>query len=114
MNYLDKTLPLTQRKELFAQQINKQLNPIPEAEFNPDTFEPMGNEMAELSNRVRTLPPKVLPITHNLKPKPVREGQMIGMFESKQDLYLTFAHRCNDLQKQIDDLTTIVNNLINK
>ncbi len=114
VDYLDKTIPLNERKQILAGKLSQMMNPIPVEEFNPDTFEPLGADMAEISDRIRTVPPKLLPITHNLKPKPVREGQLIGMFESKQDLYLTFAHRCNDLQNQIDALITIVNNLTNK
>ena len=61
-------------------------------------------DMVAVANRTRDIPPKELP-TFGMKPKVFREGQMIGEFESKQDLYLTFAHRCNDLQAQIDKLT---------
>jgi len=39
------------------------------------------------------------------------EGQMIGMFESKQDLYLIFAQRCNELQKEIDAIKFILSKL---
>jgi len=39
-----------------------------------------------------------------MHPKELLEGQMLGMFESKQDLYLLFAHKCNELQSQIDEL----------
>ncbi len=99
--YLDKTVPLKERRLEFKKITKEMMNPFPVEEFNPDTFEPMGEDMAEVADRARTLPQKKLP-TFNLKPKPVREGQMIGMYESKQDIYLTFAHRCNQLQEEID------------
>lgn len=111
IKYLDKSYSLDERKQFFKEEIDKTMNPVPDNDFNPETFEPMGADMAEISDRVREIPSKYLPITYNLKPKPVREGQMVGMFESKQDIYLTFAHRCNDLQKQIDDLVEIINNI---
>jgi hypothetical protein len=44
-----------------------------------------------------------------MKPKELLEGQMIGMYESKQDLYLLFAHKCNELQKRIDNLEKLIN-----
>ena len=100
--FLDKTLSLEKRKQIFKDIIEKQLNP--KKDFNPDAFEPFANaDIAEISDRTRDIPPKQLP-TFGLKPKQIREGQMIGMYESKQDLYLIMAHRCNDLQSQIDEL----------
>jgi hypothetical protein len=110
--YLDKTLSLKDRKIEFKSIIDKQMNPV--KNFNPDTFEPFAPpEIQEISDRTRKLPQKELP-TFGIKPKEIREGQMIGMYESKQDLYLIFAHRCNDLQKQIDDLTIEINKLKEK
>lgn len=59
---------------------NKIMNPV--KDFNPDTFLVEGRERKD--------PPRTLP-TFGLKPKKILEGQMIGMYESKQDLYLMIA-----------------------
>ena len=85
-------------------------HPVPENEFNPNTFEPQGEDMAEINDRGREDPPTILP-TYGLKPKKIREGQMIGMYESKQDIYLIMAHKINALQTQIEDLQNQINNL---
>ena len=103
--YQDKTKPLKERQDDYNISIDKMMNPIPSSEFNPDEFEPMGDDMKAVSNRVRKIPPKLLP-TFNMKPKVIREGQMIGMYESKQDLYLIMAHRLNEMQIEIDLLKT--------
>lgn len=98
--YLDKTLSLEERKQSYKEEIEKMMNPF--LEFDPDHFEPIINEVDnEVLDRVRIVPPKELP-TFDLKPKEIREGQMIGLYESKQDLYLVFAHRCNEMQEEID------------
>ncbi len=93
-------------KEQYKQQLEVLLNPVPQDKFNPDDFEPLGEEAKKINFRKRVNPPKELP-TFGLKPKEILEGQMIGMFETKQDLYLIFAHRINELQKQIDELKKI-------
>ena len=81
-------------------QDEKMMNPI--KDFDPDNFEPLASDEEKKScYRKRVKPPKELP-TFGIKPKEILEGQMIGMYESKQDLYLIFAHRCNELQKEID------------
>ena len=110
--YLDKTFSLKERKQAFKDIMEKRLNP--QKNFNPDTFEPCNMpDMIEISDRIRKLPPKELP-TFGIKPKEIREGQMIGMYESKQDLYLIMAHRCNELQKEIDLLKQEIIILKNK
>jgi hypothetical protein len=104
-HYYDKDLPLAERKQLFATAMDKMMNPVPAGSFDPNTFEPAGADATEVSDRVREVPPTLLP-TFGMKPKTVREGQMIGMYESKQDIYLILAHRCNALQAEIDLLKT--------
>ena len=105
--YLDSKYTLKERKVFFQEQINKQMNP--DKDFNPETFDPMkGVPEYEVGKRDRVVPPKEL-LTYDLKPKQILEGQMIGMFESKQDLYLIFAHRCNELQKKIEELEAKIN-----
>jgi len=108
--YQDKTKPLKDRQDDYNSSMDKMMNPIASEDFYPDDFEPMGEDMKEVANRNRIVPPKFLP-TFNIKPKEIREGQMIGMFESKGDIYLTFAHRTNALQTEIDELKIIVADL---
>jgi len=89
-------------KEQRKQQDEKMMNPI--KDFNPEDFEPLASpEEKESCYRKRIKPPKELP-TFGIKPKEILEGQMIGMYESKQDLYLIFAHRCNEMQREIEEL----------
>ena len=109
--YLNKTKTLVERQAHYTEVINKKMNPIPKDKFNPDTFEPLGDvdDMVAIANRKRSIPPEVLP-TCGLNPKVFREGQMIGMFESKQDSYLTMAHCINRLTKQVRELEEKVNN----
>jgi hypothetical protein len=80
-------------KEEFDALTEKHMNPVPAEDFDPATFDPMklnDHPHSEVGARERVTPPKRLP-TMGLKPKKVREGQMVGMFESKQDLYLLIA-----------------------
>lgn len=109
---LDKKIPLEERILIKKQADNEMMNPFDD--FNPNNFEPLArNEEKELCYRKRIKPPKELP-TFNIKPKEIMEGQMIGMYESKQDIYLIFAHKCNDMQKQIDLLEQKVGQLDKK
>lgn len=104
--YLDKNLSLDERKRIYKEEvIDKMMNPIKKEEFIASSFDPLstGNEEEILAFRERKDPPEILK-TNNIKPKEIREGQMIGMYESKQDLYLTFAHRCNALQEKVNAL----------
>jgi len=102
--YEDKTKPIEERKAEYKKAIDKKMNPVRVEDFDPENFEPLGDmDMNKVAGRKRIYPPKILP-TFGIKPKEIREGQMIGMFESKQDLYLIMAHKINELQKEIDDL----------
>lgn len=109
--YEDTTKPIKERQNLYNIEMDKMMNPVDN--FNPDTFEPMGEDIRLVANRIKKIPDKELPL-FNMKPKEIRVGQMIGMFESKQDLYLIFAHRCNEMQKEIDGLKDTINKLVNK
>jgi hypothetical protein len=108
--HLDKSLTKEQRKIAYKKLMESKLNPI--KDFDPEDFEPLASdEEKDFLYRKRIKPGKKLP-TFGLKPKEIMEGQLIGMFESKQDLYLLIAHINNDMQdkmdamqKQIDDLT---------
>lgn len=82
------------------------LNPIKAKDFDPDTYEPDAtNVMVQLIPRVREKPPRRLP-TGGLKPKEIMQGQKVGNFESKQELYLHIA----ELSERISDLEDIINN----
>ena len=109
--YEDKNFSMAERKVDYAEKMEKMMNPF--KNFNVSNFEPDGDEMRIITNRKRVMPLKKLK-TYGLKPKETRTGQMIGMYESKQDIYLTFAHRCNQLQNEIDNLKKEINILNNK
>ena len=110
IKYLDKNLSLEEKKLDYKKNVEKMMNPF--IDFNPDNFEPIDRDLSELSERKRIIPQKQLPL-FGLKPKEIREGQMIGMYESKQDIYLIFAHRCNEMQNEIDFLKNEINLLKN-
>lgn len=103
----DKTLPLETRRMAHKELMQAMLNPKEDAEFDPETFDPMeGVDDFEVKKRERKEPPKRLP-TKGLKPKELFDGQMIGMFESKQDLYLLIAwlsHRVSDLEDEVKEM----------
>jgi len=104
MALADTKLSKTKRKQAYKNIMDRMLNPVPEADFNPETFDAMDDDPEyEIKKRNRTEPPKRLP-TKGLKPKQILEGQMVGMFESKQDLYLLIAwlsERVTDLEEQL-------------
>lgn len=101
----DKTKPLKDKKEAYLSLRDGMLNP--KAVFDPETFDPYDDvENYEAMKRPRVVPPRRLP-TLGLKPKEIMEGQMVGMFESKQDLYLMIAwlsERVSDLEDLVDSL----------
>ena len=104
LQYKDKSKPLKEREVLYKTEVtDKMMNPVPVEDFDVKKFDPMADDTEEyqFAKRERVAPPKELP-TFGMNPKEIREGQMIGMYESKQDLYLTFAHRCNQLQAEIE------------
>jgi len=106
MKYKDKTKLLEDRKELYkAEIVDKRCNPIPAKDFDPKTFDPMADDTDEylLGKRERKMPSGTLP-TNGMLPKEILEGQTIGLYESKQDLYLLFANKINELEKRITDL----------
>jgi len=108
----DKSLSMEERKDAWKDLRNNLLNP--RENFNPDTFDPYdAEENYDVMKRARVTPPKELP-TFGLKPKEIMEGQMIGMYESKGDLYLTFAHRTNALQTEVDSLNKRIKQLEGK
>lgn len=103
--YEDKTLSKEERISAYNKEIDKLMNPIPEKDFNPQTFDPIKIEgMEDLVVRKRVLKKGKLP-TFGLLPKEIREGQMIGMYESKQDIYLILANKINELYDEIKSLS---------
>jgi len=102
--YLDSTKPMVTRTRSYAIAVNKRMNPVAAKDFNPETFDPMeGYPETEVGRRERKLPPARLP-TKGMKPKEIREGQMVGMYETKQDLYLLIAwlsERVTDLEEEL-------------
>jgi len=104
LKYLDTKYTLEERKVFFIEETNKRMNPF--KDFDPETFDLGKNSPEyEVGKRARVLQSGDFP-TFGLKPKQIRVGQMIGMFESKQDLYLIMAHRINQLQEEIELLKT--------
>lgn len=86
---VDVSLPDAARKAAYEQIMDGLLNP--KTQFDPQTFDPMdGVDAYDIKKRPREEPSRTLP-TMGMKPKKLFEGQMIGMFESKQDLYLLIA-----------------------
>lgn len=98
----DKSLPLKDRQKAHEELMDEVLNP--KDEFDSETFDPMDDvEGADVKCRKRCEPPRRLP-TMGMRPKKILEGQMIGMLESKQDLYLLIAwlsERVSDLEDEL-------------
>jgi hypothetical protein len=106
--YTDKNLSKEERISEYNKEIDKLMNPIPEEDFDRETFDPIKIEgMEDLVVRKRAIKKGKLP-TYGLLPKEIREGQMIGMYESKQDLYLLFAHKYNELLDEIEKLKKLI------
>lgn len=104
----DKSLPLSERKGAYKAQLEGVLNP--KKNFDPKTFDPYDSDPDyEVKKRPRVEPPRILP-DMGMLPKQIMEGQMIGVYESRQDLYLLIAWlsrrvtELEDLNKQKGDL----------
>ena len=109
--YLDKKYSLEERKKFHKEEWDKIMNPF--KDFNPDDFYPGCSEELKPFVRKRVKPNKILP-TFDLFPKEIRIGEMLGNFESKQDIYLIFAHRCNEMQQEIEQLKEKIKQMENK
>lgn len=100
----DRSLPIAERKAAREEHLALLLNP--RENFNPETFQPDCTENDpdyEVRKRERMEPPRRLP-TLGMKPRKIMEGQMTGMYESKQDLYLLIAwlsERLSDLEDEV-------------
>lgn len=103
----NKKAKIADRRAAYREIMDGMLNPKAPEEFDPETFDPMDNvDDYEVKKRSRKEPPRRLP-TMGLKPKELFEGQMVGMFESKQDLYLLIAwlsHRVADLEDEVKQI----------
>jgi hypothetical protein len=98
----NQNLPIQERRTAYLELQEEKMNP--DKDFNPNTFDPMkGIPNYEVVKRERAEPPKRL-TTFGMKPKKILQGQMIGMFESKQDLYLLMAHYINNLLDRVEEL----------
>lgn len=106
---LDESLPREERIEAANTLKFKLLNPVQESEFDPLTFERNKDPLVELIPRKRVKPPSRLP-TRGLMPKETMEGQMVGEYESKQDLYLLIANLYDTVATLTELLET--NNII--
>lgn len=99
----DASLPLEERKKAYIESRNALLNPV--EVFDPATFDPQDDDPDHaVKRRNRKTPPSILP-DMGMLPKEILEGQMIGMFESKQDLYLLIAwlsRRVTALETEVD------------
>lgn len=102
--YLDEKLSIEERQADFAKVLEKRDNPIAAEEFDPATHDPLaGLPERAFKPLERQEPPKRLP-TMGLLPDKIRESQMVGMYLSKQELYLLIAHlsnRITDLEEKI-------------
>ena len=102
----DETKPIKVREKAFKEIMDERMNP--ESNFDPETFDPMkGVQNYDIVKRPREDPPKRLPNKLGLKPKRILEGQMIGMYESKQELYLlicALSERVADLEEWRDSI----------
>ena len=91
-----------ERRDAYKTLLDRKLNPA--KDFNPETFDPMsGVPDFELRKRTRIKPDRRLE-TMGMQPKEILQGQMIGMYESKQDLYLLIAHLYNRVADLEDKL----------
>lgn len=98
----DSTLPMATRKEAHREAMDSVMNP--DDNFDPVTFDTKkGIPNYEVKKRERVATPDILP-TMGMYPKKLIEGQRIGEFESKQDLYLMLAHINNKLFQELSTL----------
>ena len=101
----DKTLGIAERKKAYKELQDDYMNP--REQFDPKTFDPAeGDPEYEVKKRERIQMQKRLPHL-NMHPKKIVQGQMIGMYESKQDLYLMIAwlsERVSDLEDKLENM----------
>ena len=101
----DTKVSISKREKAYKEIVKDFMNP--DENFNPETFDYKRDTIGyDVKKRNREAPAKRLP-TMGLKPKKILEGQMVGMFESKQDLYLLIAalyDRVADLEEWRDSI----------
>src|SRR3990172_1167594 len=105
--WMDLTKTLEERKQIWDDFWDAMMNPIAGEDFDPESFESFMDSPefeAGLGTRHLERSEPALPLyTHGIKPKPLRKGQRIGEYESKQDIYLTLAWALNKLWKEFQD-----------
>ncbi len=100
-------IPEAERRDLYEAMREELMNPF--QTFDPGTFDHMSDvEGYDARKRVRVAPGDRLP-TMGMLPKQIMEGQMIGLYESKQDLYLIMAYYINQLLDRIEVLEKLNN-----
>lgn len=108
----DSSVPLEVRKRVYKELVDIQQNP--DDNFDPLTFDQMRDiENYDVVKRLREVPPHRLE-TLGMLPKKMLGGQLIGEYESKQDLYLTMAYYINGLLDRVDYLEDEVTKLKKK
>lgn len=108
----DETRTIEERTKAHLEIQEQMMNPKPNNEFNPETFDPMeGIPNHDIVKRTRITPPDRLPNKFNIKPKEILDGQMIGMYESKQDIYLTLSYYVNNILDRLDAMQTEIDSL---
>jgi hypothetical protein len=106
----DKKLTKAERREAYHTVRDGLLNPRAKKDFDPKTFDPYDDEEDyDIKKRPRIEPPRILP-DMGMLPKEIMEGQMIGMYESKQDLYLLIAWLSRRLTEAEDTIEALKNN----
>jgi len=98
----NKNLSIEERRAAYNDILQMTLNPV--ENFDPETFDPFSDDPDyEVKRRPRQKHSGKIN-TFGMNPKKILEGQMIGHFESKQDLYLLFANKFNDLMDEVEDM----------
>lgn len=98
----NKNLTLEERKAAYNDILQASLNTV--ENFDPQTFDPFSDDPDyEVKRRPREKHVGKIN-TFGMNPKKILEGQMIGQFESKQDIYLLFANKINDLLDRVEEL----------
>ena len=85
-------------------------------EDNPIVEALTSEEVAEMSIKLNREPYTDLPTrlpTMGKKPLPPDEHKHIGMYESKQTLYLLFANAYNKIMEKLEELETRIESLEN-
>lgn len=98
----DKKVPILKRKQAYEESRDLLLNP--KKDFDPELFDPYDDDPDyAIKKRPRVEPPRIFP-DMGMFPKEIMQGQLVGMYESKQDLYLMIAWLSRRVTKLEDQL----------